>query len=80
MSGRTRRRLPGNIACIHALEGDKDGAIEALANAVDAGFNDLAWAAKDGDLKSLREDPRFAKLVNGIRRAQAVGDAKPAGR
>lgn len=54
-----------NLACIHAIQGDKDGAIEALAEAIDAGFSDLAWAAKDGDLAPLRADPRFAQLVAG---------------
>lgn len=58
-----------NLACIRSIQGDKDGAIEALAEAVDAGFSDLAWAAKDGDLAPLREDPRFARLIAGRRAA-----------
>ncbi|MBK6941178.1 MAG: hypothetical protein IPH13_13450 [Planctomycetes bacterium] len=58
-----------NLACIRSIQGDRDGAIEALAEAVDAGFSDLAWAAKDGDLAPLRDDPRFARLIAGRRAA-----------
>lgn len=58
-----------NLACIHSIQGQTDQAIEALAEAVDAGFSDLAWAAKDGDLAPLRTDPRFARLVAGRRGA-----------
>lgn len=58
-----------NLACIRSIQGDKDGAIESLADAVDAGFSDLAWAAKDGDLAALRADPRFGQLIAGRRAA-----------
>jgi tetratricopeptide (TPR) repeat protein len=54
-----------NLACIRALQGRKEEALEALENAVNCGFGDAAWARRDGDLQSLRDDPRFQKILDG---------------
>ncbi len=48
-----------NVACLYALEGEKDRAFECLENAVKAGFAHREWVEKDPDLDSLRNDPRF---------------------
>ncbi len=51
-----------NVACLYALEGNRDRAIECLEDAVRAGFAHKDWVANDPDLDSLRDDPRFKSL------------------
>lgn len=65
--------LPGdpastyNVACGHALAGERDEAFAWLERAADAGFGDrdarFELARTDPDLQSLRSDPRFAAFV-----------------
>ncbi len=55
-----------NCACACALLGRKDQAIAWLQRAVDAGFVDLDQVRSDTDLDSLRADPRFVAIVDGI--------------
>jgi uncharacterized Ntn-hydrolase superfamily protein len=52
-----------DLACYLALLGEKEDALKALERALhlDAGLKELA--KKDNDLKPLRSDPRFEKLV-----------------
>jgi tetratricopeptide (TPR) repeat protein len=61
-----------NIACTHALLGEKEVALDYLER--DARENcpspgslaqKRAWAAKDPDIASLREEPRFQRLLGG---------------
>src|SRR5690606_2406513 len=52
-----------NLACIRAVQGRTDEAIAELGRAVGAGFTDVSWARRDGDLASLRDDPRFARVL-----------------
>jgi hypothetical protein len=52
-----------NLACLDALDGDADGAIEWLEGAVGAGYTDADWMAEDPDLESLHGDPRFEALL-----------------
>ncbi len=52
-----------NVACLYALEGQADGAISCLAQALQAGFGPREWITQDPDLESLRENPRFKALV-----------------
>ncbi len=56
---------PYNIACCYALMGEKEQALRSLKQSFDAGYRFLDQAAKDDDLKSLRTDPRFIRLVAG---------------
>ncbi|MBU1909866.1 MAG: hypothetical protein KJ726_07465 [Verrucomicrobia bacterium] len=56
-----------NLACSCALTGRVDEALDALACAVKAGYNDADWMSRDRDLKSLREDPRFRALLRKVR-------------
>jgi non-specific serine/threonine protein kinase/serine/threonine-protein kinase len=55
-----------NLACLDALEGHEETALERLREAIDAG-----WATTrildDPDLDSLRGDPRFEALVAEVR-------------
>jgi len=52
-----------DLACYLSLMGEREDALKALERALhlDAGLKELA--KKDDDLKSLRNDPRFEKLV-----------------
>jgi uncharacterized Ntn-hydrolase superfamily protein len=52
-----------NLACFEALAGRRDAAFDHLEEALgrDAGLKTLA--ADDPDLDSLRDDPRFARLL-----------------
>ena len=55
-----------NVACVRALSGDVDGAIEALTEVVRLGLTPKEWFERDPDLVSLRADPRFQALLAGI--------------
>lgn len=55
-------------ACLKALLGREDEAIDALRSALAAGFADLGTLATDADLDSLRVDPRFVSLFAEARR------------
>jgi predicted esterase len=56
-----------NFACGLALSGDKPGALDALDNAVLAGWSDVDHMRKDPDLASLREDPRFEAAAKAVK-------------
>lgn len=56
-----------NVACVHALQGRADEAFTWLDKAVERGFDDVELLAKDTDLASLREDPRFTKLTEALK-------------
>jgi tetratricopeptide (TPR) repeat protein len=52
-----------NIACDYALLGENEQALKWLEKAFEMGFADLKNAQTDTDLESLRDDPRYRKLV-----------------
>ena len=52
-----------NLACSHALLGQKREALQALEQAAALGYRDFNYMLKDADLKSLREEARFLKLL-----------------
>jgi TolB-like protein/Flp pilus assembly protein TadD len=52
-----------NVACLYALEGQADLAIDCLEQALRAGFGGGDWIAHDPDLDSLRDLPRFQRLA-----------------
>lgn len=63
-----RMWMPGltfyNAACARALAGERDRAIEDLERSFASGFPpNRAAVMQDPDLASVREDPRFQKLV-----------------
>ena len=53
-----------NLACSHAQLENLDAAFEALERAFHFGYNDYPHMLRDPDLKNLREDHRFKKLLD----------------
>ncbi len=62
-------RYPGNasllydLACVQALQGRSEDAIENLSAALAAAPKFKKYAATDDDLASIRDDPRFAAAI-----------------
>lgn len=52
-----------DLAVIRLANGDKNGAIDALAKAIERNPKLREQAAKDGDVDDLRGDARFEKLI-----------------
>lgn len=50
-------------ACLRALQGDTDGAIALLKQAIDLGYRDWAHLEGDLDLASVRKAPAYTELL-----------------
>jgi len=57
-----------NLACSYSLNRQFDFAIAALETALNLGYRDLNWLAKDPDLRQLRKQPLFRRIEDKIRR------------
>ena len=57
-----------NLACSHALTEHFDRAVLALEKALNLGYRDFNWLAKDPDLRKLREQPVYRDIQAKIRR------------
>ena len=56
-----------NLACSYSLSGEMDHAVDALEKALQLGYRDFDWLARDPDLKKLRSHVAFDDLKNKIR-------------
>lgn len=56
-----------NLACSYSLTGQFPRAMRALDKALNLGYRDFAWLARDPDLKKLRAHPAFEEIKNRIR-------------
>ena len=56
-----------NLACSYSLTDEFDRAVFALHQAIELGYRDFKWLAKDPDLKKLRVHPLFQELKEKIR-------------
>jgi tetratricopeptide (TPR) repeat protein len=56
-----------NLACSYSLTDEFDRALAALGHAIELGYRDFKWLAKDPDLKKLRAQPAFAGIKDKIR-------------
>jgi TolB-like protein/Tfp pilus assembly protein PilF len=63
-----------NLACAYAELGERDKALDMLERAARQGGGNLGWIRQDPDFDSLRDDPRFVRLVSimSADRAQAA--------
>ena len=71
-----------NLACALAHRIEKEPAFQALDEAIQLGFRNREQIEQDGDLKSLRGDPRFRLLMKKVDAlnadpASTVSRAKP---
>ncbi|MFQ5926838.1 MAG: protein kinase [Terriglobia bacterium] len=55
-----------NVACVYALQGQSEQAIDCLEKAIKHGFGFKEWIENDSDLNSLRTHPRFQALLKGL--------------
>jgi TolB-like protein/Tfp pilus assembly protein PilF/predicted Ser/Thr protein kinase len=53
-----------NVACVYALQGKTDEAIDCLDKAMTHAYWYKRWAKNDSDLDSLRGSPRFQALMD----------------
>jgi len=57
-----------NLACSYSLTDEFDRAFFALDRAIELGYRDFKWLAKDPDLKKLRAQPGYGEIKEKIRR------------
>jgi tetratricopeptide (TPR) repeat protein len=63
-----------NLACSCSLTEQFDRAVFALQKALQLGYRDFNWLARDPDLRELRQQPIYRDIQNKIRRMKiAVG-------
>jgi tetratricopeptide (TPR) repeat protein len=60
-----------NLACSYSLAGEMSHAARSLEKALELGYRDFDWLAKDPDLKPLRADAIFDDLKTKIRQLKA---------
>ena len=58
-----------NLACSYAMLGMTEPAFSALQRALELGYRHLNHVRRDPDLKSLRHDPRFLRLLRHVAEA-----------
>jgi TolB-like protein/Tfp pilus assembly protein PilF len=58
--------VPFDLACVHAIEGDRDAAIQWLERAYEAGWRGWPQSNWSPLLDPLRGDPRFRRLMARI--------------
>lgn len=51
-----------NVACVYALAGLSEDALNCLDRAIQNGFGHREWIENDSDLNNIRSDPRFEAL------------------
>jgi tetratricopeptide (TPR) repeat protein len=61
-----------NLACSYSLTGNFNQAAAALGRALDLGFKDLKWLAKDPDLAALRDHPLYKNIRAKLRKIRAM--------
>jgi hypothetical protein len=53
-----------NAACTYGVLNMKQEALATFRWAIEAGYRNPQWAARDKDLACLHDDPEFARLIN----------------
>ena len=55
-----------NVACLNAVGGQTERALDLLEHAVQNGFGHKEWIEHDPDLASLQADPRYQALLKRL--------------
>lgn len=55
-----------NVACLFAVAGQNERALQELEHAVTAGFGNREWLERDPDLETIRGAPRFQALFGAM--------------
>jgi adenylate cyclase len=55
-----------NGACFFAKAGDKEKALDILEIAIEKGYGNKDWIEHDSDYDSLRDEPRFKRLIEKL--------------
>jgi len=55
-----------NVACVYALQGQIEGALDCLENALKHGFAQKEWIEHDADLAALHGHPRYQALLQAL--------------
>lgn len=55
-----------NVSCVYALLGETDKSLSCLEKAFSKGFGYKVWIENDPDFVSLRSNPRFEALMQGL--------------
>ena len=61
-----------NLACSYSLTDQFDHAAEALEKALNLGYRDFKWLAKDPDLSKLRKHPLYQRIENKVRQMKNI--------
>lgn len=56
-----------NVACMHAVLGEREQALDALEKAFGLGFKKRELLEQDGELDSIRDDPRFLAFAKAVK-------------
>ncbi|HYL13147.1 MAG TPA: hypothetical protein VEV41_08930 [Terriglobales bacterium] len=55
------------MACVYALLGDADKAIDCLERLITHGWGQREWMEHDRDLAAVRDHPRFRALMDAYK-------------
>jgi len=56
-----------NLACSYSLTDQFERTTQALEKAINLGYQDFEWLAKDPDLKKFRRQPAYREILKKIR-------------
>lgn len=56
-----------NLACSYSLTEQFDHAVDELDRAINLGYRDFRWLARDPDLRNLRKHPLFKSIRKKLR-------------
>ncbi len=65
-----------NLACSYSLNGQFDRAAAVLEQALNFGYCDFDWLARDPDLRELRKHPAYRGIRDKIRRLKVKSRAR----
>ena len=60
-----------NLACSYSLTLQLDQAVVILERAINLGYREFAWMARDPDLQNLRKHPLYQRIRDKIKRLRA---------